>query len=133
MDKPLHAVDRLLKALADPTRLRIVGMLQNGEVCVCHIHDSLKIPQSKASRHLAYLRRAGVVSTDKRGLWVHYRIAPQADTVLQTILDTVRHGATHLLSVQRDTARLSKAIGCVPDAAASSLPCCGTTAASSRS
>ncbi len=125
MDKQLDQLDRVLKALADPTRLRIVGMLQGGDVCVCHIHESLKISQPKASRHLAYLRRAGIVATEKRGLWVHYRLAPQPDAVTQTILDTVRHGATHLVSVQRDGARLQKSVGCVPDAVAmGKLPCC---------
>ena len=52
-------MERLFKALADATRLRILGSLLTGEVCVCHIHESLKTPQPKASRHLAYLRRAG--------------------------------------------------------------------------
>ena len=132
MDKQLNQLDRVLKALADPTRLRIVGMLQSSDVCVCHIHESLKISQPKASRHLAYLRRSGLVSTEKRGLWVHYRLAPQPDAVAQTVLDTVRHSATHLLSVQRDCARLQKSVGCVPDAVAvGALPCCGESAGTS--
>ena len=79
----LDRVDPLLKALADPTRLRIVGLLAAGEICVCHVHDSLKISQPKASRHLAYLRRAGVVHAEKRGLWVHYRLAQQPTGVVQ--------------------------------------------------
>ena len=57
MKKHLTAMEALFKALADATRLRILGLLLTGEVCVCDIHESLKIPQSKASRHLAYLRR----------------------------------------------------------------------------
>ena len=67
-------METLFKALADATRLRILGLLLTGEVCVCHIHESLKIPQPKASRHLAYLRRAGLVETRREGLWVHYRL-----------------------------------------------------------
>ncbi len=125
MDRDLHAVDRLLKALADPTRLRIVGLLQGGEVCVCHIHDSLQIPQPKASRHLAYLRRAGLVDAEKRGLWVYYRLAPQATAVRQTLLDAVRHCTTHLASSQRDARRLERETGCCqPDPAQPSLACC---------
>ena len=78
MSKQLSELDRLFKALADPTRLRILGLLLTGEVCVCHIHESLRIPQPKASRHLAYLRRAGLVDTRRDGLWIHYRLAVSA-------------------------------------------------------
>src|SRR5712692_8448887 len=66
MTKHMSEMERLFKALADATRLRILGLLLTGEVCVCHIHESLKIPQPKASRHLAYLRRAGLVETRDR-------------------------------------------------------------------
>jgi ArsR family transcriptional regulator, arsenate/arsenite/antimonite-responsive transcriptional repressor len=108
-DPELDRVDRLLKALADPTRLRIVGLLAAGEICVCHVHDSLKISQPKASRHLAYLRRAGVVLAEKRGLWVHYRLAPQPSGVVQALLDAARHCVTHLETTRRDGGRLEKA------------------------
>ena len=116
MDQGLDRLDRMLKALADPTRLRIVGLLQDGDVCVCHIHESLKISQPKASRHLAYLRRAGIVATERRGLWAHYRLARQPDATTQAILDAIRHGATHLKTVQRDSSYLRKATGCAAGA-----------------
>ena len=74
MTKQLAEMESLFKALADATRLRILGLLLTGEVCVCDIHESLKIPQPKASRHLAYLRRAGLVETRRDGLWIHYRL-----------------------------------------------------------
>src|ERR1700752_1846813 len=74
MAKQLPEMETLFKALADATRLRILGLLLTGEVCVCDIHESLKIPQPKASRHLAYLRRSGLVDTRRDGLWVHYRL-----------------------------------------------------------
>ena len=77
MDKELQTADRVLKALADPTRLRIVGLLRSGEICVCHLYASLKISQPKASRHLAYLRRSGVVRAEKRGLWVYYTLTTE--------------------------------------------------------
>src|SRR5713101_7454461 len=96
MDKPLTEIERVFKALADTTRLRILGLLLTGEVCVCHIHESLRIPQPKTSRHLAYLRRAGLVATRRDGLWVYYRLAASADPVLSTIQKAVAHGLQHL-------------------------------------
>jgi ArsR family transcriptional regulator, arsenate/arsenite/antimonite-responsive transcriptional repressor len=112
MTKQLVAMETLFKALADATRLRILGLLLTGEVCVCDIHESLKIPQPKASRHLAYLRRSGLVETRREGLWMHYRLGTLADPVLAAIADAVRHALTHLDSVQRDAVRLQKRTGC---------------------
>lgn len=112
MTKQLVEMESLFKALADATRLRILGLLLAGEVCVCDIHESLKIPQSKASRHLAYLRRAGLVETRREGLWVHYRLGTFDDPVLGAIGDAVRHALTHVESVHRDGARLQKRTGC---------------------
>jgi ArsR family transcriptional regulator len=86
--------------------------LLTGEVCVCDIHESLKIPQSKASRHLAYLRRSGLVETRRDGLWIHYRLGSLADPVLAAISDAVRHALTHLDTVHRDAERLQKRTGC---------------------
>jgi ArsR family transcriptional regulator, arsenate/arsenite/antimonite-responsive transcriptional repressor len=124
MDRDLKGIDRLLKALADPTRLRIVTLLQGGEVCVCHIHDSLKIPQPKASRHLAYLRKAGVVEADKRGLWVYYKLAHQT-ALVQTLLDAARHCASHASIPQQDAKRLERETGCCPPSAeVPKLACC---------
>ena len=107
MDKELERVDTLLKALADPTRLRIVGLLDAGEICVCHVHDSLKISQPKASRHLAYLRRAGVVETEKRGLWVYYRLAGQQSALARTILEAAGLCVTHVKTAKSDAKRLA--------------------------
>lgn len=103
---------RLFKALADETRLRILGLLLTGEVCVCDIHETLKIPQSKASRHLAYLRQAGLVATRRDGLWVHYRLGNLPDPVLAALADAVRHALTHTDTVHRDAERLQKRTGC---------------------
>jgi ArsR family transcriptional regulator len=112
MQKPLSDMEALFKALADSTRLRILGLLLAGEVCVCDIHESLKIPQPKASRHLAYLRRAGLVETRRDGLWIHYRLAKHDDPVLATISTAVQHALTHIQAVQRDGGRLRKRTGC---------------------
>jgi ArsR family transcriptional regulator len=112
MAKQVAAMERLFKALGDSTRLRILGLLLTGEVCVCDIHESLKIPQSKASRHLAYLRRSGLVETRRDGLWIHYRLGTLADPVLAAIADAVRHALTHVDTVHRDAERLQKRTGC---------------------
>ena len=120
-------LENLFKALADATRLRILGLLLAGEVCVCDIHESLKIPQSKASRHLAYLRRAGLVETRRDGLWVNYRMATLADPVLGAISDAVRHALTHVDAVRKDADRLEKRTGCclpAPGEVAAAAACC---------
>jgi len=126
MAKQLQEMETFFKALADATRLRILGLLLTGEVCVCHIHESLKIPQPKASRHLAYLRRAGLVETRREGLWINYRMATLADPVLQAVSQAVAHGLTHIESVKRDADRLSRKTGCCLPAPGESVaaPCC---------
>ena len=125
MDKRLHALETAFKALADATRLRILGLLLTGEVCVCHIHESLKIPQPKASRHLAYLRKAGLVEARREGLWMHYRIADLSDPVLEALGQTVRHALMHMEAVHKDADRLQKKTGCcLPAAEPSTLACC---------
>src|SRR5216117_4400901 len=106
MAKRLVEMESVFKALADSTRLRILGLLLAGEVCVCDIHESLRIPQPKASRHLAYLRNSGLVETRRDGLWIHYRLGTLADPVLAAIADAVRHALTHIDTVRRDGERL---------------------------
>lgn len=113
-DKRLAALEALFKALGDRTRLRILGLLANGEVCVCDIHGSLDIPQPTASRHLAYLRRAGLVATRKDGLWVHYRLADLADPVLQAVLSAAAHAVAHADVTDRDKLRLARRIPLTP-------------------
>ena len=127
MEKQLASLETYFKALADATRLRILGLLLTGEVCVCHIHESLKIPQPKASRHLAYLRKAGLVQARRDGLWMHYSLAKLPDPVLQAISDTLRHALVHVESVHRDAGRLQKKTGCcLPVIEDSGLPCCSS-------
>jgi len=132
MGKPLADLEQLFKALADETRLRILGLLLTGEVCVCHIHESLRISQPKASRHLAYLRRAGLVDTRRDGLWVHYRLAESSDPIVRTIRQAVAHALGHLDGIHRDAERLQRKTGCCLPAAAETptFACCqaGSTA-----
>jgi len=129
MTKQLAEMETLFKALADGTRLRILGLLLAGEVCVCDIQDSLKSPQSKVSRHLAYLRRAGLVETRREGLWIHYRLGTLADPVLAAVVDAVRHALTHTEAVRRDGVCLQKRTGCcVPGPEELAPPgCCAPT------
>jgi ArsR family transcriptional regulator len=108
----LGQMETLFKALGDATRLRILGLLLTGEVCVCDIHESLKIPQPKASRHLAYLRRSGLVDARRDGLWMRYRLGQLSDPVLRAIADAVRHGLAHTDTVHKDAERLQKRTGC---------------------
>ena len=87
--KPRPAVDELenlFKALADKTRLRILALLGNNEVCVCHIHDSLGLPQPTVSRHLAYLRKSGLVATRRDGVWMHYQVSRSLSPVIQGVV-----------------------------------------------
>ena len=127
----LAELETLFKALADPTRLRILSLLLAGEVCVCDLHDTLGIPQPKASRHLAYLRAAGLVDARKEGQWVHYRLSDAADPVLGVIREAVTHALGHVDSVRRDAVRFEKRTGCcVPGTKTRrGLPCCAATGA----
>ncbi|MBD1401751.1 ArsR/SmtB family transcription factor [Pelovirga terrestris] len=67
-------VASIFKALSDETRLRILALLSNGELCVCDLMAALEVPQSTVSRHLAYLRNAGLVDDERRGVWMFYRL-----------------------------------------------------------
>src|ERR1700712_2974504 len=90
---PLDSATRLLKAFADPVRLRLLNLLSEGrEVCVCHLHEALGLPQPTVSRHLAYLRKAGLVAGRKDGLWVHYRLARPAGPLHRALLMGVGAG-----------------------------------------
>ena len=109
MAKRLTDMETLFKALADATRLRILGLLLTGEVCVCHIHESLKISQPKASRHLAYLRRAGLVAARREGKWMHYRLTAPADSQQARVLECALAAAAEDRQLQRDRERFERA------------------------
>src|SRR5271154_2521111 len=78
---------RLFAALADPTRLRLLNLMNGREVCVCYFVEILNQSQPKISRHLAYLRRAGIVEARREGKWMHYRIERPDDARAASILD----------------------------------------------
>ena len=104
----LESLTEVYGALADATRLRILSLVKDGEVCVCHIHASLGVPQPTASRHLAYLRRAGLVRARREGIWMHYSLARLVDPVAAAIVDAALHALTHTEVASRDQARLQR-------------------------
>lgn len=81
MSKKPKEIDKepFFRALADRTRLRLLNLLGSEEVCVCFFVETLKTNQPKISRHLAYLRRAGIVGVRRDGPWMHYRIVEPSD------------------------------------------------------
>lgn len=103
----LDACTELFKAFADPVRLRLLNLLAGGEVCVCHLHEALELPQSTVSRHLAYLRKRGLVVGRKEGLWVHYRLAKPFGDLHRKLLDSLR-GCGGASWVQRDRQQLER-------------------------
>ena len=132
-DTRLTSLDDLFKALADPTRLRILGLLAGGEICVCNIHSCLGIPQPGASRHLAYLRKKGLVLTRKDGLWVHYKVAPLDDAVMRALMGTITHCLCHVESIAKDRQRLQAQTGCcAPNVVDTGLECCRPLKGSKR-
>lgn len=107
--KDLDALTQLYSALADPTRLRILALLRDGEVCVCDIHASLDVPQPTASRHLAYLRKAGLVDARRAGTWMHYRLLPIDNPVVAAVVNAALHALSHTAVSVSDERRLQVA------------------------
>lgn len=104
-EKPFDK-DLFFRALADRTRLRLLNLMRSEEVCVCFFVEVLKTHQPKISRHLAYLRRAGIVGARREGPWMHYRIVeppdPNAARVLAATIDWLANDR----EMQRDHERL---------------------------
>lgn len=82
--------EQLFKTLSDSTRLRLLNLLAEGEVCVCDLHGTLGLDQPKVSRHLAQLRRAGLVEVKRDGKWMHYRLARHGDPLVRNVLEGLR-------------------------------------------
>jgi ArsR family transcriptional regulator, arsenate/arsenite/antimonite-responsive transcriptional repressor len=104
---------RFFQALGDSTRLRLLNLMGDREICVCYLVEILGSPQPKISRHLAYLRNAGIVAARREGKWMHYRIVMPphlgAAHILRQTLETLREEK----AMQADTARLAK-VCCAP-------------------
>jgi len=103
----------LFASLADPTRLRLLNLMAGREVCVCYFVEILGQNQSKISRHLAYLRRAGLVSARREGKWMHYRICEPADPGAASILAATLDSLARKKPMQADRKLLERAC-CVP-------------------
>jgi ArsR family transcriptional regulator, arsenate/arsenite/antimonite-responsive transcriptional repressor len=101
-------MEKLFRALADRTRLRLLNLIGDDEICVCFFVEILKTSQPKISRHLAYLRRAGIVSARREGKWMHYRISEPPDAGAARILREVRTRIGEDNEMQRDRAALEK-------------------------
>ncbi|HEX4322913.1 MAG TPA: metalloregulator ArsR/SmtB family transcription factor [Acidobacteriaceae bacterium] len=99
----------LFAALADRTRLRLLNLMNGREVCVCYFVEILKQSQPKISRHLAYLRNAGIVSARRDGKWMHYSIQQPADPGAAAILEVALTALAADREMQSDLARLAKA------------------------
>src|ERR1700679_2641934 len=107
--EPQYDLPQLFQALGDTTRLRLLNLMREQEGCVCYFTQILGGPQPKISRHLAYLRNAGIVSARREGKWMHYRIVMPphigASQILRQTLDSLQEDK----SMQADKARLTKA------------------------
>jgi ArsR family transcriptional regulator, arsenate/arsenite/antimonite-responsive transcriptional repressor len=106
-------MERFFQALGDNTRLRLLNLMGDQEICVCYFVEILDQLQPKISRHLAYLRSAGIVAARREGKWMHYRIVMPphagASQILHQTLDWLKEDK----AMQADRARLSKAC-CAP-------------------
>jgi ArsR family transcriptional regulator len=101
------------RALADRTRLRLLNLMQSEEVCVCFFVEVLKTNQPKISRHLAYLRRAGIVGARREGQWMHYRVVEPDDAGAAVVLKYLMSWLAGDQEMQRDRERLIK-VCCAP-------------------
>ena len=108
---PLHV---LFRALADPTRLRLLNLIGDREICVCYLVEILCISQPKISRHLAYLRRAGIALARREGRWIHYRLTVPKDDIAASILRATMAHLEKRHDLQQDIAKLQFAC-CTPE------------------
>jgi ArsR family transcriptional regulator len=112
--------DLKFRAFSDQTRLRILHLLQGGELCVGDLVEIINVPQPTASRHLAYLRRAGLVQTRKRGAWTFYLLTPARTLFEKKLMECLTNCFDEVPEIQKDAtraAKLRKAGGCCPPSA----------------
>jgi ArsR family transcriptional regulator len=107
----IDQLESLFKALADRTRLRILALLGNNEVCVCHIHDSLGLPQPTVSRHLAYLRKSGLVAARRDGVWMHYQVSTSLNPVIRSLVVTAVDAVQQLPATTHDRKQFQRSFG----------------------
>jgi ArsR family transcriptional regulator len=111
-------IDLMFRAFSDRTRLRVLHLLQAGESCVGDLVAALRLPQPRVSRHLAYLRKAGLVGCRKQGLWCFYSLAPVRSPFHDNLLRCLAccfQDVPELQADARRAARLKASGGCCPD------------------
>jgi ArsR family transcriptional regulator len=113
MTRKTYDIENLFKALADRTRLRLISLIGDSEVCVCFLVAILKTSQPKISRHLAYLRRARIVSARREGKWIHYRLVEPPNEHAARIFREVRASLAEHPELQRDREKLMQ-VCCAP-------------------
>jgi ArsR family transcriptional regulator len=113
-------IERFFQALADNTRLRLLNLMGSQEICVCYFVEILQQPQPKISRHLAYLRSAGIVTPRRDGKWMHYRIVMPPNEGAAAVLGQILKWLREEKTMQADRAKLSKAC-CTPQKSAALL------------
>lgn len=99
---------QLFKALSDDTRLRILGLLLEGELCVCDLVAILALPQSTVSRHLAYLKNSGLVSDRRQGVWMHYELSDGDSRLHKDLINLLTKDLPAIRQVQIDHETLQK-------------------------
>lgn len=108
-------IEFFFKALADPTRLRLLNLMGDDEVCVCFFVEVLKTNQPKISRHLAYLRRAGLVAARREAKWMHYGVTPPVEPHARPIFEKVMNWLKEDREMKKERARLVN-LCCSPQA-----------------
>jgi ArsR family transcriptional regulator len=112
-----NRVDLIFRAFADPIRLRILNLIQDGELCVCDLVEVLKLPQPTVSRHLSYLRRAGLVRVRQEHSWNFYELAPARGAFHTKMLECLSTCYSDVPEMAQDRGRsrqLRSRGGCCP-------------------
>ena len=110
-----RSVDLAFRAFSDRTRLRILSLLRDGrELCVCDLIVVLGVPQAKVSRHLAYLRRAGLVRARKQGLWSFYSLTAPRGAFHTKLLECLACCFNDVPELVKDAERLGRRPACGP-------------------
>jgi ArsR family transcriptional regulator len=115
--RPRSHVDKMFRAFADRTRLRILHLLQDSELCVSDLITILRVPQARVSHHLNYLRRAGLVEVRRQGLWCFYRLRPAQTVFHEKLLECLGQCFTDVPGLAWDKKRAAKVKasgGCCP-------------------
>ncbi|MEW6290145.1 MAG: metalloregulator ArsR/SmtB family transcription factor [Thermodesulfobacteriota bacterium] len=103
----MHHTVKLFKALSEEVRLRILGLLMHGELCVCDLMAVLDLPQSTISRHLSYLANTGWLAGERRGVWMYYRFIDDGGDLQQDLVEVLSKRLAEITEVTRDQQRLA--------------------------